>query len=448
MLRSTSNSIPGGRGEGPRASGAGRRNIIQGVGEPDVRKLQEHRSFARTISFVLSLRHRSRMSVMVPRSVWFGILLAVILALGAMIAPSLYGTAILGSGFLAQLLCSSTFVSHRDPQAVVVEDMSGPGYELVPFFQWRVDRDRKRATASMFGLGHRAAIFREGLGCTLVVDATEDELRAQAGSVFPSAPSFGSRRALARRRASRSPGDVPEVDRVTLAAAVEAAFAEPDPNHLRRTRALVVVHGGRIIAERYAPGFNAAMPLIGWSMTKMATNALVGIAVQNGKLAVADKDLLPEWRGNGDERRHITLDQLLRMTSGLSFNENYEDHSSDVIQMLFVKGDKAGFAAAKPLQYSPGSDWSYSGGASNIIARSCDSASPSTATICAFPASNCSNLWVCAVRCWSRMSPARLSARASCMPLHEIGRDLASCTCATVFGRVGVCCRKVGCPIA
>ena len=78
---------------------------------------------------------------------------------------------------------------------------------------------------------------------------------------------------------------------------------------------------------------------------------------------------MPEWRGNGDSRRDITLDQLLRMTSGLSFNEDYEDHSSDVIQMLFVKGDKAGFAASKPLQYSPGSHWSYSGGTSNIIAR-------------------------------------------------------------------------------
>jgi CubicO group peptidase (beta-lactamase class C family) len=127
------------------------------------------------------------------------------------------------------------------------------------------------------------------------------------------------------------------------------------------------VLGGHIVAERYAPGFDATMPLIGWSMTKMATNALVGIAVQNGKLALADKELLPEWRGN--RRRDITLDQLLRMTSGLSFNEDYEDHSSDVIQMLFVKGDKAGLAASKPLQYSPGSHWSYSSGTSNIIAR-------------------------------------------------------------------------------
>jgi hypothetical protein len=109
--------------------------------------------------------------------------------------------------------------------------------------------------------------------------------------------------------------------------------------HRRRTpRALVVVHGGRIVAERYALGFDATMPLIGWSMAKMATNALAGIAVQDGKLDLANKELLPEWRVNSDSRRDITLDQLLRM--------NYEDHASDVIQMLFVKGDKADFAAS------------------------------------------------------------------------------------------------------
>ena len=109
------------------------------------------------------------------------------------------------------------------------------------------------------------------------------------------------------------------------------------------------------------------MPLIGWSMSKMAINALVGIAVQDGKLTLADSALLPEWRGDADSR--ITLDQLLRMTTGLSFNEDYTDHSSDVIQMLFVQGDKAGFAAAKPLEHSPGTYWQYSSGTSNIIAR-------------------------------------------------------------------------------
>ena len=90
-----------------------------------------------------------------------------------MVAPSLYRTAVLGSGFMAQLLCSSTFVSHRDPQAVLNDDMTGPGYELLSFFRPHVAREAKRVTVSMFGLGERTSIFREGLGCTLVVDGTQ-----------------------------------------------------------------------------------------------------------------------------------------------------------------------------------------------------------------------------------------------------------------------------------
>ncbi len=81
-----------------------------------------------------------------------------------------------------------------------------------------------------------------------------------------------------------------------LDAAVAAAFAEPDPAHPRNTRALVVVHRGRIVAERYAPGFDQTMPLIGWSMSKAALNALVGLRVKDGKLALTDRALLPEWR--------------------------------------------------------------------------------------------------------------------------------------------------------
>lgn len=280
-----------------------------------------------------------------------------------------YRTAVLGSGFMAQLLCSSTFVSHRDPQAVLNDDMTGPGYELLWFFRPHVAREAKCVTVSMFGLGERTSIFREGLGCTLVVDGMEDGLRAQADGIFSPLPAPNPDALWPEGERVDLETLPPGVDRIALEAGMKAAFAEPDSAHPRRTRALVVVHGGRIVAERYAPGFNATMPLIGWSMTKMAINALVGIAVQDGKLALTDKGLLPEWRGDADPRGEITLDQLLRMTSGLSFNEDYADHASDVIQMLFVQGDKAGFAAAKPLGHPPGIRWEYSGGTSNIITR-------------------------------------------------------------------------------
>ena len=303
------------------------------------------------------------------RKAWLWLLAAIVVAAGASAAPSIYRTALLGSGFMAQLLCSGTFVSRRDPQAILTEDMSGPGYELLWFFQPHVQREAKRVTASMYGLGRRTAVFREGLGCTLVVDRSENELRAQAAGIFPHS-SLSDPDALWPEGERVDLEALPQqVDRVAFEKGVKAALAEPDSAHPRRTRALVVVYGGRIAAEGYAPGFDATMPLIGWSMSKMAINALVGIAVQDGKLTLADSALLPEWRGDADSRRDITLDQLLRMTSGLRFNEDYTDHSSDVIQMLFVQGDKAGFAAAKPLEHSPGTYWQYSSGTSNIIAR-------------------------------------------------------------------------------
>jgi hypothetical protein len=110
---------------------------------------------------------------MALRKARFWLLAALIIAVGILGAPSLYRTAVLGSGVLAQLLCSSTFVSRRDPQAVVAEELSGPGYELLSFFQWSVDPEGKRVTASLFGLGRRSALFRDGLGCTLVIGIPE-----------------------------------------------------------------------------------------------------------------------------------------------------------------------------------------------------------------------------------------------------------------------------------
>lgn len=306
--------------------------------------------------------------VMAPRKAWVWLLAATLITGGAAGAPSLYRTAVLGSGVMAQLLCSGTFVSGRDPEAVMAEDLSGPGYGFLWFFRWRVDREAKSATASLFGLGRRTAIFREGLGCTLAIGRTEAELKAQADGVFPaSAPSHPDALWPDGERVDQDAAPQ-DVNATALKSAIDTAFAEPDPVHPRRTRALIVVHGGRIVAERYAPHFDATVPLMGWSMAKTAINALTGMLVQDGTVKLTDKALLPEWQGDENPRREITLDQLLRMTSGLSFNEDYGDDASDVIQMLFVQGNKARFAASKPLASTPGTHWHYSGGTSNIIA--------------------------------------------------------------------------------
>lgn len=295
------------------------------------------------------------------------------------IADKKYREAQLGSAVMAKNVCSGVFVSHRERQDILATDLSGPPYERLTEFKPKVDQDAKRVTASfcLFGpklpifclIGTQTAIFREGLGCT-VVDTTEDALRAQSPGLPPPAP-------VSNPDAFWPEGDrvdleaiPPGVDGAALKAAVEAAFTESDEKHPRRTRALVVVYGGRIVAEKYAPDFDAKMPLTGWSMAKTATNTLIGLRVKDGKLALADRDLLREWCEKGDQRRRdITLDQLLHMTSGLAFSEDYNSDNGDVLQMLYIQGDKSEFAAKKDLTHPPGTYWDYSSGTTNILAR-------------------------------------------------------------------------------
>ena len=157
-----------------------------------------------------------------------------------------------------------------------------------------------------------------------------------------------------------------------LPSLVEQAVAAPQPELESRTDALLVVHRGRIVAERYAAGFGPDDTQPSWSMAKSMLHAAVGILVRQGRLSVLNSAAVPEWAGDGDPRRAITLDQLLHMTSGLRFVEDYVDDAvSDVIKMLFRPGaeDAGAFAAAFPLEHPPDTTANYSSGTSNIVSR-------------------------------------------------------------------------------
>jgi CubicO group peptidase (beta-lactamase class C family) len=104
-------------------------------------------------------------------------------------------------------------------------------------------------------------------------------------------------------------------------------------------------------------------------MTKSIINALTGILIQEGRLALKGSLPIPEWQNEDDPRRTINLEQLLRMTSGLAFDESYSNPLSDVVVMLFKAHDAANYAARKPLVHTPGNRWYYSSGTTNIISR-------------------------------------------------------------------------------
>jgi len=302
------------------------------------------------------------------RNFWLMLAAIAVVTAAAIALPRLYRVALLGSGYMAQTLCAGLFIAGRDLDSLMTEDLSGPGLDALRLFTPTLDPDAKEVSTSAFGIAGQTAIHRDGLGCTLIDGVPAQFLRAQAAGLFPPAPppDFEAEWPDGERVTAET---WPQgIDGAAADRAIDAIFSDPDPGHPRGTRALVVVHGGCIVAERYADGFDAETPLIGWSMSKAAINALVALRAKDGALALDDTRLMPQWRGDGDPRGAITLDELMRMTSGLAFDESYGNQLSDISQMLFVHGDGAAFAASKPLIHAPGTHWSYSGGTTEIIA--------------------------------------------------------------------------------
>lgn len=300
------------------------------------------------------------------RGFWVTLITIFAVTAAAVVLVPLYRVALLGSGYMALTLCGGMFVSGRAMDDVMAQELSGPSHDLLAYFQAASDAKARTVSASLHGLARQTAIFRDGLGCTLIHEKTEAELRAQAADLFPASRPHDSLAAWPKGEHVSTWPALEGVNGEAVDKAIDAIFAERDPARPRRTRALVVVHDGRIVAERYASGFDAKMPLIGWSMTKTLINALVGIRVKDGATTLDDNDLMPEWREKDDPRRAITLDELMRMTSGLEFDEGH-DNLSDVAQMLFVQGNAPRFAASKPLKHKPGTDWHYSSGSTAII---------------------------------------------------------------------------------
>lgn len=273
-----------------------------------------------------------------------------------------------GTAFKAKNLASSIFVSNREEADVIQQDLSfGP----LALISTTVDYAEKSVTGGALGLVKTKVIYREGLGCTMVNGIGEAAIRAQTASY--QAPVRPDTSVIAWPTgdldAEAAAGD--GVDQAKLDAAMDDAFSEAGlpEGHERATRSMLIVHRGKIIAERFAPGFGNHTPLGSYSMTKSVTNALVGILVSQGKLDLHAPAPVPEWSDPEDPRSKITLDQLMRMSSGLEFQELYEDYTSDVIEMLYRQSDAGLYAASKPLAAEPDGKWAYSSGTTNVIQR-------------------------------------------------------------------------------
>jgi CubicO group peptidase (beta-lactamase class C family) len=276
----------------------------------------------------------------------------------------------IGCGAKAELLCSGIFVSGRDEASVLSEDVAF--HPLFKLFKPKIDYNEKSATVSLWGLGlfKKKAIYHDQLGAILIQNVPEDTIRGRKVNIPAPEPATPETVPWPTGDLMSSDPLPMNVDQAKVAAALDKIFAEPEPKHLKRTRAALVVYDGRILAERYAPGITKDTRLISWSVAKSITNALVGILVGQGKLNIKDPAPVPEWRSPDDPRHVITTDMLLRMSGGQEWYEAYAEHPvSDVNSMLFTKPDMAAFAAAKPLAVPPDSKWEYSTGTTMIINR-------------------------------------------------------------------------------
>jgi CubicO group peptidase (beta-lactamase class C family) len=258
-----------------------------------------------------------------------------------------------GTALTSHTLCSEAFVAGLDPNRAFREILKPmPKMWLIDWgLRIRIDPTLRQVTTSVEGLFPNRAIYRPGLGC-LVVHGPMPRIPLIVGE----SPEMRPDDPLVHR-------DVVPTD-PDLRAAVDREFSRPD----RRTQAVIVMQDGRIIAERYAPGIGPDTPLLGWSATKSVLSALIGILVREGRLTVSEPAPVSAWQGDGDPRKRITVDELLRMTSGIDVDE--KDNGLDPFtRALFLKRDMAGFVERAGLESAPGTHWNYTGANATILSR-------------------------------------------------------------------------------
>lgn len=253
-----------------------------------------------------------------------------------------------GTGYAAHNACAVEHVAGRDdPESDL------PDNPLVPYLRTNEAEDEGTdgVRASLLGvLAAQEAWHVEGFGCVL-----GDE-----------APDLGEPTAVdADRNTLRYTID-PHDEVEALSAALTDAFGDELPAADQKalgTRAVVVVKDGQIVAERYADGFEPETPQLGWSMTKSVTSLLTGRLVQEGLVSLDDRELFDDWT---DERADITVEDLLRMTSGLEWDETY-DLGTPITRMLYDEPDMAAYVAKQPAAHEPGAYQQYSSGSTNLL---------------------------------------------------------------------------------
>lgn len=258
------------------------------------------------------------------------------------------------SGYSAKNMNSSVFLAGRDFEFT---DKNDNNFSPIDIADDEIDYVSKSATASVYGLMKRKAIYREGLGSVLVTRDFDD-----------SEPFLAPKRIKLKANLPYPYGGLEQKDTVFsnvdykgLQNAVDKTFSD---NEIKKTRAVLVIYKDQILAEKYDDGFDKNSKMLGWSMTKSITSTIYGIMQKQGTLSIHDSAPIDSWKN--DKRANITINDLLHMNSGLAWNEDYNT-ISDVTKMLFLANDMTKTQEEKELIGKINESWYYSSGTTNLL---------------------------------------------------------------------------------
>jgi CubicO group peptidase (beta-lactamase class C family) len=260
------------------------------------------------------------------------------------------------SGFSAKSVASGHFIDHRSQEMIESGDND---IKLVDWAKNKIDENGKFATASVFGLKERKAIYRDGLGATLI----NDDFDIAKPYEVPKRTKTHNNLPYPYGNNKTKDTVFSNVDYAKLEKAVANAF-DVKGQKTKRTRSVLVIYKDKIIAEKYATGFDKNSKILGWSMTKSITATLFGILQKQGKIDINRPAPIREWAN--DERSKITINDLLHMNSGLEWEEKY-DIICDATKMLFEDEDMSRTQLIKPAHFKPNIHWNYSSGTTNLL---------------------------------------------------------------------------------
>lgn len=224
-------------------------------------------------------------------------------------------------GINAHHLCAGKWVVGRDyertMEQVIAQDIAPFQFQWTDAIEYEANEETRTVTVSLPGIDPRKAQYNGDQGCTILA-AGADEVFFTPREVVSSLPDPATQDwPMGDRNAT---GAFPEVDQRALDRALDYAFDNDAQGRGQNTRGLVVVYKGKIIAERYAEGWGPYTPQISWSMGKSIASALMGVLVQQGEYELHQRAPISFWQGERDPRKNIRISDLLRMSSGLDFD--------------------------------------------------------------------------------------------------------------------------------